>query len=145
MSFKFGRASRQRLETVHPLLRQIIKNVLKMQVMDMTVMYGVREKEAQNEMFKKGLSKKQWPNSKHNILKDWHKSLAADVGPFINGKISRIYTQCSYLAGYMMGEAYNIGVKMRWGGDWDMDGEAITDQDFQDLYHYEIILEDNIR
>jgi hypothetical protein len=32
-----------------------------------------------------------------------------------------------------------VGVMIRWGGNWDMDGEPITDQDFQDLVHFELI------
>jgi len=30
-----------------------------------------------------------------------------------------------------------LEVDLRWGGNWDMDGEPITDQDFQDLVHFE--------
>jgi peptidoglycan L-alanyl-D-glutamate endopeptidase CwlK len=31
-----------------------------------------------------------------------------------------------------------LGVKLRWGGNWDRDGEPVTDQDFQDLVHFEL-------
>ncbi len=30
-------------------------------------------------------------------------------------------------------------INIRWGGNWDQDGEPVTDQDFQDLMHYEIV------
>jgi len=37
----------------------------------------------------------------------------------------------------MLAAAALAKVKIRWGGNWDMDGEPVTDQEFQDLVHYE--------
>ncbi len=139
--FRYGKASTERLNTVDLLLRQTLVNVLDFGIMDIVIVYGARGKEDQNGMFEKGLSKLKWPNSKHNIRSHWDKSLAIDVAPFVNGTLSRNYPQCCYLAGLVMAEGERIGIKIRWGGDWDMDGEAITDQNFQDLYHFERLLE----
>ena len=44
---------------------------------------------------------------------------------------------CCVLAGIILTCAVKRGIKIRWGGNWDMDSEPITDQDFQDLVHYE--------
>ncbi len=137
--FKYGRSSIKRLDTIHPLLRQIFINVLNFGIMDISILYGVRSREDQNKLFEKGLSKLKWPKSKHNILETGAKSLAVDAAPFINGKASYNYNHCCYLAGLVMGEAKRIGVHARWGGDWDEDGEAITDQTFNDLLHFELI------
>ena len=139
MAFKYGRSSIERLNTVHPILRQIFINVLNYGIMDVSIIYGARGKDDQNSLFKKGLSKVEWPNSKHNIRDHWSKSQAVDAAPFINGSASFNYNHCCYLAGLAMGEAKRMGVRVRWGGDWDEDGEAITDQSFNDLLHFEII------
>lgn len=32
-----------------------------------------------------------------------------------------------------------LGIDIRWGGNWDMDGEPVTDQNFQDLVHFELV------
>jgi hypothetical protein len=38
----------------------------------------------------------------------------------------------------LRGIAHEMGVKIRWGGDWDSDGE-IKDNSFDDLVHVELI------
>ena len=139
MIFSYGKSSREKLATVKPLLRQILENVLKMGIMDITILYGIRGKEEQNRLYAEKKSKLKWPDSKHNIQQQWWKSKAVDAAPFINGKVSYNYNHCCYLAGLVMGEASRMGIAVRWGGDWDMDGEAITDQSFNDLLHYEIV------
>jgi len=139
MSFQYGKSSREKLATVTPLLRQVLENVLRMNIMDISILYGVREKAEQDKLYAAKKSKLKWPDSKHNIQQDWWKSRAVDAAPFINGKVSYNYNHCCYLAGLVMGEANRMGIAVRWGGDWDMDGEAITDQTFNDLLHYEIV------
>jgi len=138
--FKYGKRSIERLDTIHPILRQIFINVLNFGVMDISIIYGVREKGEQDRLFKEGLSKLKWPHSKHNIANIWEKSLAVDAAPFINGKASYNYNHCCYLAGLVMAESRKFGIRIRWGGDWDEDGEAITDQSFNDLLHFELKL-----
>ena len=141
MSFKYGKSSLEKLSTVNPFLKQIFKNVLRMKIMDITIIYGVRDAKEQNRLYKEGLSKLKWPESKHNIRQVFWKSRAIDAAPFIKGNVSYNYNHCAYLAGLVMGEAERMGIKLRWGGDWDKDGEAITDQSFNDLIHYELIME----
>ncbi len=41
-----------------------------------------------------------------------------------------------YFAGFVMGTAAAMGVRLRWGGDWDGDTE-LDDQKFRDLVHFE--------
>jgi hypothetical protein len=61
-----------------------------------------------------------------------------DLVPIINGKASWNKLHCCILAGMVQAAAIEItGKKLRWGGNWDMDHEPITDQDFQDLVHFE--------
>ncbi len=70
------------------------------------------------------------------------KAKAVDAEPFINGKISYNHKHCCYLTGQVQGIGRSMGINIRWGGNWEQDGEPVTDQDFQDLVHYEIVEED---
>jgi len=36
-----------------------------------------------------------------------------------------------------MGVASQMGIKIRWGGDWDSDG-SVCDNKFNDLVHFEL-------
>ena len=40
-------------------------------------------------------------------------------------------------AGYVQGVAEQLGIKIRWGGDWDSDFD-FKDQTFNDLVHFEL-------
>jgi len=83
-------------------------------------------------MFHKGLSKLEWPNSKHNSLP----SRAIDVAPYpIDWKDIARFTQ---LIGAYKGVALMLGYRIRCGCDWDQDGD-IRDQTFMDYPHIEIL------
>ena len=42
------------------------------------------------------------------------------------------------MAGYIQATADKLGIKIRWGGDWDSDGD-LDDQTFMDLGHFELV------
>jgi len=42
------------------------------------------------------------------------------------------------MAGHIQSIATRLDYEIRWGGDWDRDGE-LTDQTFMDLGHFEIL------
>lgn len=44
----------------------------------------------------------------------------------------------SVLAGLIMAAAAEEGVKIRWGGDWDGDGNN-ADSSFHDMPHFELV------
>ena len=135
MRYYFGRKSKERLETVDRRLSYILNKTLKSGLIDVSVLQGERYEDEQNDLFEKGLSKLKFPESKHNSKP----SLAIDAAPYLNGKVSYNYNHCCFLAGIILGTAKQFGYEIRWGGNWDMDGEPITDQDFQDLLHYELV------
>jgi len=140
--FKFGKQSCDCLDTCDIRIGAIASKVLELGFMDFSVVEGRRSKETQNLYFKTGKSRVEWPDSKHNVKDEEQKDLAEafDAVPYISGKGSS-YSICSccYLAGLMLSEAAKLGIQLRWGGNWDMDGEVMTDQDFQDLVHYELV------
>ena len=138
--YNYGKTSILRLKTVNPILKLVFLNVLRAGLIDVSILEGERSKERQNQFFKEGKSEKKWPEGKHNIEEEEQYSEALDASPFVSGKASFDHKHCCFLAGIVQATAKNMNVQIRWGGNWDMDGEPITDQDFQDLVHYEIIL-----
>ena len=128
--YKFGKRSRARLKGVDSRLVNVLNELIK--VMDVTIIEGVRSAETQNKYFKDGKSKLDGINKKSN-----HQlGKAVDLAPYpINWKESnRFY----YMGGMVRGIARQLNLKIRWGGDWDSDGET-KDQTFMDLVHIEIL------
>jgi peptidoglycan L-alanyl-D-glutamate endopeptidase CwlK len=107
---------------------------------DFLIYEGHRGKEEQDKYFKEGKSKVKFPNSKHNTMP----SKALDVIVLINGKPQWDNTEMqTYFAGQVIGYAkrlYEEGAvtqKIRWGGDWDRDGNP-RNETFRDLVHFEV-------
>ena len=127
---RFGRRSKTNLRTAHLDLIRLFDKVIK--EYDCSILQGYRNQEEQDRLYYEGRSKLQYPDSKHNS----NPSLAVDVIPYPidwNDR-ERFY----HFAGYVKGVASGLGIKIRWGGDWDRDGD-LTDQNFNDLFHIEII------
>lgn len=130
---RFGRRSLRELETVHPILREILVDVLP--IMDFTVLKGHRGEEEQNEAYDTGHSQLRFPHSKHNASP----SLAVDIAPYpIDWNDTERFV---LLAGVVKAIAYNLEVVdiIRWGGDWDQD-DRMTDERFRDYPHFELVL-----
>jgi peptidoglycan L-alanyl-D-glutamate endopeptidase CwlK len=127
--YKFSQRSKERLLTCHPDIIRVMKEVIK--GVDCTILEGHRPQEKQDDVYSKGLSKVKWPHSKHNASP----SLAVDVAPYpIDwNDTQRFY----YFGGYVLGVADQLGVNLRWGGDWDGDND-LSDQHFMDLVHWEL-------
>lgn len=147
---RFSSKSEAQLASCDPRLRDLFRKVI--QVMDCTIIEGYRGEMRQNELFRTGRSKVEFPSSKHNAQKrqscenplgdhpemPWYapSSRAVDVAPYpIDwNDTKRFY----YFAGHVMGIAHRSGVKLRYGGDWDRDND-LNDQNFNDLVHFELI------
>ena len=139
-SYKWGPSSLRRRSTVHPLLRVVFDIVLRSH--DCAYMCGLRLADAQRVAYLAGNSTKLFPESRHNrsiLLDRPDLSDAADVAPCIDGTISSTIEHCVFFAGRVMQVAENSGIELRWGGNWDRDQIVITDQKFQDLWHYEVM------
>lgn len=104
-----------------------------------------RSEEEQNDAYLRGSSKLKFPHSKHNASP----ALAIDIAPTSKEKnvvwptygAKRYTAQVGsyyYLAGVILKVASDMGIELRWGGDWDGDGD-FTDQSFNDLVHYELL------
>tara|TARA_R100001594_G_scaffold77425_1_gene112041 strand:- start:2716 stop:3111 length:396 start_codon:yes stop_codon:yes gene_type:complete len=126
----FSGRSAAKLSECDERLQKVFNEVVKH--FDCTVLEGRRSKERQDELYRTGKSKVQYPNSKHNVEP---LSMACDVAPYPidwNDK-SRFY----FFGGFVLGIAKSMGIDLRWGGDWDSDMD-INDQTFMDLPHFEV-------
>lgn len=130
MSYHFGSASAERLYTCHHDLQRLLQEAIKL--VDFSVLCGHRSEEDQTVALNTGRSKVAYPNSKHNKLP----SLAVDIAPYPIDwdNIARF----AHLQGVIRGLAHLMGIEIRLGGDWDMDGD-ITDHKFMDWPHIELV------
>ena len=140
--FAYGKRSKAKLDTVHPDLRRVMERAILRTPYDITIVHGWRGEEAQNALYETGASTKRWPDSKHNatLPNGMPMSEAVDFAPWIDGSIpwKDIGIFC-VVAGVILASASEIGVKMRWGGDWDGDGSTL-DHQLRDYGHMEIVL-----
>ena len=136
---QFSTASKQRLATCHYLIQKLFNEVL--QLHDCGIVYGFRTNEEQAKLYEAGKSQLKPGNSLHNR----EPSLAVDVIPFVKGLggITGNKARDSYyfyhFAGIVRAVAIQQKTPIRWGGDWDGDGNFF-DQSFNDLYHWELPL-----
>ena len=123
---RFGKKSRKNMKG----LDSGIVNVLNKTIIhfDFSVIEGLRNVETQREYVAKGVSKTM--KSKHLEGK------AVDIAPYPidYDDIERFV----YLGGFILGVASQIGVKLRWGLDWDRDTYT-KDTGFRDIGHFELI------
>tara|TARA_R100000805_G_C3563277_1_gene71467 strand:+ start:221 stop:601 length:381 start_codon:yes stop_codon:yes gene_type:complete len=123
---KFGKRSKDRLKGVNPKLVNILNELIK--IMDVTIIEGLRSKERQKELLAQGKSKTKY--SKHLEGK------AVDLAPYPIDWEDR--ERFHYMGGMLRGIAKQLNINVRWGGDWDNDGE-IKDNSFDDLVHVELL------
>lgn len=128
---RLGRRSRSRLEGVDHRLVMVLERVVKH--FDITVIEGKRSQERQNQLVKEGKSKTKF--GKHV------EGLAVDIAPYpIDWKARDDF---HYLGGFVLGIAAQLGINIRWGGDWSssslaQEARTTKDNNFDDLVHFEI-------
>ncbi len=141
MSFKYGRTSSRNRDTCAPPLIKLMDRGLELSPVDISIVRGWSPEDVQNMLFRTGASQKRWPDSEHNFeLNGEPHSKAFDFAPHLGGEI-RIPWKDTHLfavvAGVFFVAAKELNIKLRWGGDWNMDG-LTTNQTFMDWGHFEI-------
>ena len=128
---KLGKRSKKRLEGVDGRLIALLERVC--QYFDITVIEGKRSQERQNMLVEQGKSKTKF--GKHVQGK------AVDIAPYpIDWKARDDF---HYLGGFVLGIATQMGLNVRWGGDWSdsslSENQRTTkDNSFDDLVHFEL-------
>ena len=128
---KFSERSIKILNDADPRLQDLFNEVIK--YMDCKIICSYRDMIDQEIAFDYGYSKTHYPLSKHNHLP----SLAVDVTPYPEMYDDR--EKLYYFAGFVKAIAMTMGIKIRYGGDWDGDND-LKDQTFNDLVHFEVNL-----
>jgi len=126
---KFGRRSKENLATCDKKLQDVLNEVIKH--VDCSVIEGHRSGERQNKLFNEGKTKVKYPNGRHNA----NPSRAVDVVPYPVDWNDR--ERFHLFAGFVLGIAQSMGIKLRWGGDWNMNFE-VDDNKFDDFPHFEL-------
>ena len=127
---RFGKRSKERLKGVDIKLVNVLNELIK--IMDVTIIEGVRSEAKQKEYFAKGKSKIDGVTK----LGQHQKGKAVDLAPYPIDWNDR--DRFHYMGGMVRGIAKQLNLKVRWGGDWDSDGQ-VYDNTFDDLVHIEVL------
>jgi peptidoglycan L-alanyl-D-glutamate endopeptidase CwlK len=120
--FKWSDRSLWRMKGIHPDLRRVMDRALKLVPIDITVLEGVRTKERQRQLVRKGASKTM--NSRHLT------GHAVDIAPLgDDGQVSWDWPLYHQIAPAIKQAAAEEGVPIEWGGDW---------QSFKDGPHWQL-------
>lgn len=127
---QFSKQSLARLASCDAKLQMVANAAIER--IDFTVLCGHRGEREQTDAFERGMSKLKYPQSKHN---KWP-SHAMDLAPYpINwDDVGRFVA----LAHIVLAEAKRLGVNLRWGGDWNRNGDW-RDEKFRDMPHFELM------
>ena len=127
---RFGKRSKERLATCEKDLQMLFNEVIK--YVDCSILEGHRSKDRQNSLYKEGKTKVKYPRGRHNASP----SRAVDCVPYPVDWTDR--ERMTLFAGFVLGIANQMGIEVRWGGDWDRDFE-VQDNMFDDFPHFELI------
>lgn len=127
-----------RSQEVHDELHEklaVVMTRVRDEVADISLIEGYRGQDRQSELYDSGESQVTWPNGKHNRSPSW----AVDFQPHPMPKAEhKLWGALSYVAGAAIQIGIDEGLILRWGGDWNQNGDT-TDQKFFDLWHLEIV------
>ena len=129
--------SEKRLEGVNPTLVSIVRRAAKRLPFSLFVVEGLRTKERQEQLYAQGRTK---PGPKVTwTMKSKHiDGMAVDLAPLIDGAIDwKDLKKFDQIAVAMLEAGKELGVLVRWGADWDMDGLP-RERGESDSPHFEI-------
>lgn len=127
---RFSKRSLNALKGVHPALIHVTARALQLTEIDFVVTCGRRTREVQEQLVRMGKSKTM--NSAHLT------GCAVDVAAWVGGSVSWSVPHYVKIAKAFDFAACELGVHLRWGGDWDMDGTH-RDERFFDGPHFELL------
>lgn len=127
MAYRLGKGSQVRLRGVHKDLVAVVNRAIEITQVDFSITEGLRTVERQRELFAAGKSKTM--NSRH--LTGHAVDLAAIMA---DGNISWDWSYYELLAKAMKDAAFEVGVDIEWGGDWEGFKDGVHFQLPFDLY-----------
>lgn len=138
--FTLSKKSMDKLKGVHPDMVKVVERAIQLTKQDFMVLEGVRTPERQKELFAQGRTKPgpkvTWTlTSNHFKQKDGY-GHAVDLVPFpVDWNDLKKFDAMSQA---MFAAAKELGIKIRWGKDWDMDGKS-GEKGESDSPHYELV------
>lgn len=131
---KLGAGSLAIRGELHPDLQRVVDEVLRIlpAPLDLKLLCGWRSSAEQAAAYRTGKSQKKPGTSKHELTP----ARAVDAALFPVHFADEV--MFGYLAGVFAIASANVGVKTRWGGDWDGDGSTL-DHTLRDLDHWELV------
>ena len=122
---KFGKKSKRVLGELNEDLQELLNEVIK--YVDISLIEGKSSLDRQKELKKLGSTKTL--DSKH-LTGD-----AIDLAPYPIDWENR--ERFIYVAGIIKGIAFDLGIPITWGGDWNGNFD-LSDNNFDDLVHFEL-------
>jgi len=130
--------SERRLAGVNAALINVVHRAVKAVPFPVLVVEGVRTKARQAELYAQGRTKPgeivTWTLQSKHI-----EGRAVDLAPLIGGSIDwSDKKKFDVIAAAMFAAAKELGVKIRWGADWDQDGNP-RERGETDSPHFEVV------
>jgi peptidoglycan LD-endopeptidase CwlK len=142
MTYALGTRSRKNLEGVHPDLVRVVERAIALTSQDFAVIEGVRTPARQKELYAQGRTKPgrkvTWTlNSNHFVNSSTGFGHAVDLVPYPVdwNKTSKF----DNMARAMFQAADELGIRIRWGADWDGDKKPREKGEY-DSPHFELKL-----
>lgn len=131
---KFSKQSEQRLTGLNPKLVQVVRLALQRTKQDFLVLEGLRTPQRQRELYNQGRTTPgkivTWTMKSNHLTGN-----AVDLVPYpVDWNTVEKFDQ---IALAMFSAANELGIKIRWGADWDMDGRS-RERGESDSPHFEL-------
>lgn len=129
--FRLGTRSLQRLEGVHPDMMAVVQYAIRISAVDFGIPKtgGKRTVKTQHALMGSGASK---------TLRSRHLTgHASDIYAYVDGKATWEPQHVMKVHAAFEAASLALDVPLRWGGDWDMDGD-IRERGEDDLVHHEL-------
>lgn len=156
MGYLLGKTSLERLGTVEEPMQRVVRRAIQLTTVDFMVLEGVRTQRRQYELYAQGrqvaelrkagvpqdilakptLPKVTWTlNSNHFANPKTDKGRAVDLVPYpVDWNDLKKFDA---MADAMFAAAKELGVRIRWGADWDSDGKR-RERGESDSPHFEL-------
>ena len=141
--YQLSQKSKLALYSCHRDLILIAEYAIRITPVDFGISEGHRSVQRQKELYE--LKRTQIDGVTKLSNHNYSPSKAFDFYAYVNGKLSYKEKDMVFLAGVFIACAEILKLQgiirstVRWGGNWDGDGEIISDQGFIDTPHIEIL------
>lgn len=140
--YSLGAQSRSRLKGVHPQLVRIVERAIELTTVDFLVLEGVRTPQRQRDLYAQGRTKPgpvvTWTLTSNHFARADGFGHAVDLAPYpVDWEGPTRFPKFDAIAQAMFAAAAELGIKIRWGADWDRDGKP-RERGETDSPHFEL-------